>query len=175
MQTLTNRTHAVAPLCDHAPSAFRPLTSSHRCPEARRQDHPRVRPSPLDTAMDRDVSHNARSKREKEAVRVAPTLQRVWFMARPRGDPSRSQSSKAQAQSLEDRIQSSEEENKGLQAEVKKLQGEFRANGYSESEHPTLFLDVEQALVDMPEEDEGNPGFTAGRGFNPAGGAPGGG
>ncbi|KZV37586.1 dynein heavy chain [Dorcoceras hygrometricum] len=31
----------------------------------------------------------------------------------------------------------------------------FRANGYSESEHPALFLDVEQALADMPEEYEG--------------------
>ncbi|KZV21473.1 ETHYLENE INSENSITIVE 3-like 4 protein [Dorcoceras hygrometricum] len=30
-----------------------------------------------------------------------------------------------------------------------------RANGYSGYEHPALFLDVEQSLVDMPEEDEG--------------------
>ncbi|KZV49664.1 Embryo defective 3006 isoform 1 [Dorcoceras hygrometricum] len=34
---------------------------------------------------------------------------------------------------------------------------QFMANGYSEEEHPALFLDVEQALADMPEEsDEGS-------------------
>ncbi|KZV52357.1 hypothetical protein F511_22560 [Dorcoceras hygrometricum] len=31
---------------------------------------------------------------------------------------------------------------------------QFRANGYSEEEHPASFLDVEQALVDMPEDPE---------------------
>ncbi|KZV34408.1 hypothetical protein F511_34717 [Dorcoceras hygrometricum] len=33
---------------------------------------------------------------------------------------------------------------------------QFRANGYSEEEHPAYFLDVEQALADMPEESKEN-------------------
>ncbi|KZV55641.1 hypothetical protein F511_26805 [Dorcoceras hygrometricum] len=32
---------------------------------------------------------------------------------------------------------------------------QFRANDYSEEEHPTSFLDVEQALAEMPEDSEG--------------------
>ncbi|KZV36948.1 hypothetical protein F511_19119 [Dorcoceras hygrometricum] len=36
---------------------------------------------------------------------------------------------------------------------------QFRANGYSEEEHPASFLDVEQALADMPEDPvEGSSG-----------------
>ncbi|KZV21571.1 G-box-binding factor 1 [Dorcoceras hygrometricum] len=31
---------------------------------------------------------------------------------------------------------------------------QFRANGYSEEEHPALFLDVEQALADMPDDED---------------------
>ncbi|KZV14737.1 hypothetical protein F511_41175 [Dorcoceras hygrometricum] len=40
---------------------------------------------------------------------------------------------------------------------------QFRANGYSEEEHPASFLDVEQALVDMPDdpvEGSSGPGET---------------
>ncbi|KZV24661.1 hypothetical protein F511_35750 [Dorcoceras hygrometricum] len=31
---------------------------------------------------------------------------------------------------------------------------QFRANGYSEEEHPDLFLDVEQDLADMLEDED---------------------
>ncbi|KZV50743.1 mediator of RNA polymerase II transcription subunit 12-like [Dorcoceras hygrometricum] len=81
------------------------------------------------------------------------------------------QSSEARAQSSEAQAQRSKEENKGPQAEVKKFTrrerasvyfkhgfngclAQFRANDYSEDEHPTLFLDVVQALDDMPKEGE---------------------
>ncbi|KZV56111.1 hypothetical protein F511_16711 [Dorcoceras hygrometricum] len=37
-----------------------------------------------------------------------------------------------------------------------------KANGYSEDEHPVLFLDVEQALADMPEDEDSEEG-SAGR------------
>ncbi|KZV50987.1 pentatricopeptide repeat-containing protein-like [Dorcoceras hygrometricum] len=40
---------------------------------------------------------------------------------------------------------------------------QFRANGYSEEEHPAFFLDVDQALVEMPEdpvEGSSGPGET---------------
>ncbi|KZV32451.1 hypothetical protein F511_15709 [Dorcoceras hygrometricum] len=68
-----------------------------------------------------------------------------------------------------------EEENKALHTEVDKLKGEaenswelgkekflqskefdsvFRANGYSEEEHPAPFLDVERALADMSDDED---------------------
>ncbi|KZV18897.1 hypothetical protein F511_23330 [Dorcoceras hygrometricum] len=44
---------------------------------------------------------------------------------------------------------------------------QFRANGYSEEEHPASFLDVEQALVDMPEDEDAEEG-SSGREEDPA-------
>ncbi|KZV54789.1 hypothetical protein F511_04411 [Dorcoceras hygrometricum] len=42
---------------------------------------------------------------------------------------------------------------------------QFRANGYSKEEHPDSFLDVEQALVDMPEESEESSSGVANTGL----------
>ncbi|KZV51709.1 hypothetical protein F511_13121 [Dorcoceras hygrometricum] len=39
---------------------------------------------------------------------------------------------------------------------------QFRANGYPEEEHPALFLDVEQALADMPEDEDSEEGSSGG-------------
>ncbi|KZV19961.1 putative LRR receptor-like serine/threonine-protein kinase, partial [Dorcoceras hygrometricum] len=37
---------------------------------------------------------------------------------------------------------------------------QFRANGYPEEEHPALFLNVEQALADMPEDEDSEEGSS---------------
>ncbi|KZV35430.1 hypothetical protein F511_34945 [Dorcoceras hygrometricum] len=37
---------------------------------------------------------------------------------------------------------------------------QFRANGYREEEHPALFLDVEKALADMPEDEDTEEGSS---------------
>ncbi|KZV49830.1 hypothetical protein F511_44643 [Dorcoceras hygrometricum] len=41
---------------------------------------------------------------------------------------------------------------------------QFRANGFSEEEYPASFLNVEQALADMPEDQEED---SSGLGENP--------
>ncbi|KZV52727.1 hypothetical protein F511_42891 [Dorcoceras hygrometricum] len=38
--------------------------------------------------------------------------------------------------------------------------GQFRDNGYSEEEHHALFLDVEKALADMPEDEDSEEGSS---------------
>ncbi|KZV53546.1 hypothetical protein F511_42243 [Dorcoceras hygrometricum] len=37
---------------------------------------------------------------------------------------------------------------------------QFRVNGYPEEEHPTLFLDVEQALADIPKDEDSEEGSS---------------
>ncbi|KZV42361.1 hypothetical protein F511_17850 [Dorcoceras hygrometricum] len=45
---------------------------------------------------------------------------------------------------------------------------QFKANGYSEEEHPTPFLDVEQALADMPDDENSEEGSSDREGAPPA-------
>ncbi|KZV14436.1 pentatricopeptide repeat-containing protein [Dorcoceras hygrometricum] len=73
----------------------------------------------------------------------------------------------AEKRSLMDKLVASEASIERLQEEVQKVQEEakgdlgfngclaqFRANGYSKTEHPAPFLSVLKALEDMPEEGE---------------------
>ncbi|KZV55930.1 hypothetical protein F511_20752 [Dorcoceras hygrometricum] len=68
---------------------------------------------------------------------------------------AKAQSLETQVQSLDARAQCAEEESKLRLAEgFEGCLAQFRANGFSEEEYPASFLDVEQALADMPEDQE---------------------
>ncbi|KZV24484.1 filament-like plant protein [Dorcoceras hygrometricum] len=108
----------------------------------------------------------AKKDEEKESLQGELGLSRAEVQALR----AQVQTLETQVQSLEARAQHSEEESKIHQAEMEKLKRRgqtpgslkrknfkilgFRDNGYSEEEHPVSFLDVEKALVDMPEDPE---------------------
>ncbi|KZV39418.1 spindle pole body component 110-like [Dorcoceras hygrometricum] len=119
-------------------------------------------------SMDGVLGHHDDLLKQLEEMRAQEDRKKESLQFELEAARADAKSSKALAQSLEAKVQRSEEENKALQTEVKKLQEEapnswqlgkeefLQANGYSEEEHPASFLDVEQALADMPEESEEN-------------------
>ncbi|KZV49509.1 hypothetical protein F511_07630 [Dorcoceras hygrometricum] len=109
--------------------------------------------------------------KQLEEIQTKESVEKESLSAELESARAEAQTYKAQAQSLETQVQSldaraqfAEEESKLRLAEgFEVCLAQFRANGFSEEEYPPPFLDVDQALADMPEDQEegsSGPGET---------------
>ncbi|KZV32482.1 hypothetical protein F511_27229 [Dorcoceras hygrometricum] len=103
----------------------------------------------------------AQEKRETEKTAVEVELEETKARAKDEAGHLMSEAINAWDLDMEEFLQSSEFGSlcakKALGYFKVGLSGclaQFRANGYSEEEHPTSFLDVKEALMDMADEEE---------------------